>query len=96
MNEKNVGEVADNIVIFFRAKALSRNSFISTNTYKFAVKKQRLSDRVWAAKTREAGCLRKDTGKEWKKKKNETEKNTLCKRYRMPGIRSTFRYFIIG
>ena len=38
MNEKNVGEVADNIVIFFRAKALSRNSFISTNPYKFAVK----------------------------------------------------------
>ncbi|WP_206423865.1 hypothetical protein, partial [Bacteroides sp. An269] len=36
--------VADNIVIFFRAKALSRNSFISTNPYKFAVKKQRLSD----------------------------------------------------
>ncbi len=44
MNEKNVGEVADNIVIFFRAKAVSRNSFISTNPYKFAVKKQRLSD----------------------------------------------------
>ena len=44
MNEKNVGEVADNIVIFFSAKALSRNSFISTNPYKFAVKKQRLSD----------------------------------------------------
>ena len=44
MNEKNVGEVPDNIVIFFRAKALSRNSFISTNPYKFAVKKQRLSD----------------------------------------------------
>ena len=30
MNEKNVGAVADNIVIFFRAKAGSRNSFIST------------------------------------------------------------------
>ena len=44
MNEKNVGAVADNIVIFFRAKAVSRNSFISTNPYKFAVKKQRLSD----------------------------------------------------
>jgi hypothetical protein len=44
LNEKNVGEVADNIVIFFRAKAVSRNSFISTNPYKFAVKKQRLSD----------------------------------------------------
>ncbi|WP_206670638.1 hypothetical protein, partial [Phocaeicola dorei] len=30
LNEKNVGAVADNIVIFFRAKAGSRNSFIST------------------------------------------------------------------
>ena len=86
----------DDIVIFFRAKAGGRNSFVSTNPYKFAVKKQRLSDRVWAAKTREAGCFRKDTGKEWNKKKNETEKNIHSKRYRVPGIRSTFRYFIIG
>lgn len=30
LDEKNVGAVADNIVIFFRAKAESRNSFIST------------------------------------------------------------------
>ena len=78
MNEKNVGEVADNIVIFFRAKALSRNSFISTNPYKFAVKKQRLSDRVWAAKTREAGCLRKDTGKEWKKKRMKLKRTSTA------------------
>ena len=48
------------------------------------------------AKTREAGCFQKDTGKEWKKKKNETEKNAHRKRYRVSGIRSTFRYFIIG
>jgi hypothetical protein len=32
LNEKNVGAVADNIVIFFRAKAAGRNSFISTTT----------------------------------------------------------------
>ena len=35
----------------------------------------------------------------WKgmeEEKNETEKNIHRKRYRMPGIRSTFRYFIIG
>ena len=57
------------IVIFFRAKATGRNSFISTGPYTFAVKKQRLSDGVWAAKKREAGCFQKDMGKEWKKKK---------------------------
>ena len=84
------------IVIFFRAKATGRNSFISTGPYTFAVKKQRLSDRVWAAKKREAGCFQKDMGKEWKKKKNKTEKITHRERYRVSGIRSTFRYFIIG
>ena len=66
MNEKNVGEVADNIVIFFRAKAVSRNSFISTNPYKFAVKKQRLSDGDIATWNEEAD-RRKDQGRRIKK-----------------------------
>ena len=35
-------------------------------------------------------------GKGMEEEKNETEKNIHRKRYRMPGIRSTFRYFIIG
>ena len=69
MNEKNVGEGADNIVIFFRAKALSRNSFISTNPYKFAVKKQRLSDGDISTRNEEAD-RQKDHSKTIGKRKN--------------------------
>jgi hypothetical protein len=69
LNEKNVGEVADNIVIFFRAKALSRNSFISTNPYKFAVKKQRLSDGDISTWNEEAD-RQKDHSKTIGKRKN--------------------------
>ena len=80
-----LGQLSAVIVIFFRTKACGRNSFISTNPYKFAVKKQRRTDGVCGAKTREAECHRKDTGKEWKKKKQngkenlpETERGTEC------------------
>ena len=48
------------------------------------------------SKNEGSGMLRKDRGKERKKKKNETGKNTHRKRYRVSGTRSTFRYFIIG
>jgi hypothetical protein len=82
--------------LFFRAKAHSRNSFISTNPYKFAVKNK--GSQIGYGQQNEGSRMPSERvhGKVWKKKKNETEKNTLCKRYRVPGIRSTFRYFIIG
>ena len=35
-------------------------------------------------------------GKGMEKEKNKTEKITHRERYRVSGIRSTFRYFIIG
>lgn len=66
----------DDIVIFFRAKAGGRNSFVSTNPYKFAVKKQRRSDGDISTEIEEADS-RKDDERQSEKERIPISSNTL-------------------
>lgn len=83
-------------VIFFRAKAGSRNFFISTHHDTFAVQKQRLSD-GYERGEEEAEKKRKLTGKNGKRicyqeKKKIEEIRSSCKASSLGGQRGCTRY----